>query len=245
MWGNVVDPLTAWLILLGIGSWRLLGWRRFLAIVYFVTVFSFLTTGISHYAYLSVTRTLHGMLPFALLSSLGFSALVGGNKKFAVTFAIFSVLWVTLYTTVKIESYNPYQRELEYISTFLKPVQEGAQTAKHIFIFPPDHDPYIARSMTTSFGYENQVIHLQEGPDLTNRLQDWLQKGTGTVSFWIMDQCKSKEELIRIAQEVGVGSVTEFARYDQPTRVRISENPICDALGEQVMRIITLFERER
>ena len=242
MWGNVVNPLTAFLILLGFGSWKRLGWKKFLMMCYFLTLFSSLTAGLSHYPYLSVTWVLHGMVPLSIIAAIGFDSLAGRKRSVAIALGIISVAWLFLYNNVKMEMFNPYRRPLEYISTFFRPVQEDTTLKKHLFIFPSNHDPYIAKSMVKSFGYEDRVSLLQESQQILDEIESEIEDSDVTAVIHAMNQCTKKADLKALCSRRGFNYL-EFKRYETPRRTQEFDETKALNIPEMTLSLISILER--
>ncbi|MCA9442558.1 MAG: hypothetical protein KC964_17275, partial [Candidatus Omnitrophica bacterium] len=241
MWGDVVNPLTAFLTLLGFGSWKRFGWRGLPTMIYFLSVFSFLTAGLSHYPYLSVTWVLHGMLPIAILAAIGFDSLTGRLNRMAIGLAIVTVAWITVYNFVKMERFTPYQRPLEYISTFLKPVQETGDGVLHLFVVPANLDPYITLSIAKSYGVSNRVVFIQDSANSLKALEE-KASGSRTPVIHVMDTCQRKAEIQSFCSKKRFGFEV-FSRFETPRPPSAEPSLIKGWVAKKILPIISVLEK--
>ncbi len=218
LWGNVFDPITAFLAALSFGAFWRIGLRRSLALLWILIAVAICTGGLSQYGYPPLTRTLSMTIPVSILAGVGTTFLMVGTKRISFFLVLPIVFMVPIYNHVKLEHFNPYKRNLEYIGTFLKPVQEGSSESSHIFIFPKGHNPYLAESIAESYGYENRVYLLEEGPSLLSSLNQVILDHESKPQIHIMVTCQDKTVIKRFTENNELELPTGFTRFSKPER---------------------------
>jgi hypothetical protein len=127
-WGEVIDPFFAALIAVGVCGLRRNNLRHHLAIIVICSVTSYLTGGLSQYNYPPLTRFFTMMIPFGMLASLGAGYLLAFSIRGALAFCGLILACSALFNTVKVSSYNPYQRSVGFEQHMVKLWQENPDT---------------------------------------------------------------------------------------------------------------------
>jgi len=166
LWGNVVDPLTAFLMCMAFMP----GVRRrstslLQAAVVLITC-AVMTAGLSQYVYPSVTRTFLIMVPVAMLAALGFSAIVNAAspwiRRWPVAVAglcLVAAVAVASFNWVKLWHFNPYQRRHDWHIVAMQEIETALPHSPIAVVFPhEDPKSYLLEKIITMTGYGDRVL---------------------------------------------------------------------------------------
>ncbi|MCB9766810.1 MAG: hypothetical protein H6752_01345 [Candidatus Omnitrophica bacterium] len=183
-------------------------------------------------------------IPISILAGLGASFLLSKKSWLSVILGAGIIFFISCYNIVKVNEFNPYKREMEYISTWLKPVQEDESDSKiYIFVFPADYKPYIAQTMAKSYGLADRVRLMQQDKEFEGDLDKILDESAELVEVRIMNTCKDKDRIERTTKEHGGAFVAEFTRFAKPERDTPRPSTLSNSLSNPFLAIIRCFEK--
>jgi 4-amino-4-deoxy-L-arabinose transferase-like glycosyltransferase len=160
LWGNVVNVITAFLVCMAFfpGARRCTTGRIQTLLV--LATCALMTGGLAQYTYPSVTRTFLIMVPVAMLTSLGFTAL-GPRRVTAAVLCLVLGMTVAVFNWVKIWHFNPYERLQDWHTLAMHEI-EGTSPQHSIALIFSREDPrsYLLEKMVTIYGYGDRTIFL-------------------------------------------------------------------------------------
>jgi len=151
---NVVDPIRAGLLLLGMTSSMFPFCRRGTELLIVGLVLSFVTGGLGYYAYPSVTRIHLMEIIYAAYCSLGCLSLMEQSRR-AVLVTGLIVLLSGSYNFVKLHHYNVYERPAEFPYHLMQTVLRASPSEHMLIIFPPHVDPWLFEALLKNYGLTN------------------------------------------------------------------------------------------
>lgn len=148
MSGNPVDVVSALLILIGLTTARIVGWRSLSFAMLLHLQFSLLAGALSKYHYPPESRMMVAMFPLAILAAFGFigicnlwtSPIIPSikprlNAASQGGLSIIISAWIAVYHWVKLEEYNPHSHQVDSSIAILKSIQQSDNPQSHYWIF--------------------------------------------------------------------------------------------------------------
>ncbi len=259
MLGNPVDVVLALLIILGVTTSRLIGWRPICFALLLHLEFSLLAGALSKYHYPPESRMMVIMFPLAILAAFGFTKfsdliLNSLNRKSGrsaqLSFSLIICLWIASYHMVKLEDYNPYFHQLDSSMAILKEIQESDDPRGDYWLFA---SPLINRQPLQFFSqyfapnflirsFKNDTEGLSQMKQILSEYK--VDEGAGISpnipipsAILIEEQDSLKDDVLQMAQARGV-KILSFKAWGLSPRRRDLANPLADS----ILPLIKLLE---
>lgn len=221
LFGNLVDPITSALILLGIIASLILDVALGAQLIGLTMVTAFLTGGIDQYPQPSPTRTLVMMLPYSLLAGVGIAYLVHGSRRFG--YAISALVFISsCYNIAKLVDYNPYQRSVEDCNFLPQRLEMLPSNLMQFFIFPVNSNPWLFRQQVSLYGYSDQTRIMHDSPEELEELRQLLKTLGPSAVLSLGNGVQKSEEITLLAKKVGALVLPSFSRFEVPRSIEPS-----------------------
>lgn len=241
--GNVVDPLTAFWILMAFGMARRIGWGRLALVAWLTLASAVVTGGFSQYVYPSPTRIVLMMIPFSILATLGFAAFISSRIRVGRVFFTLVLGFVAMYNLVKLEQYNPYARPMPYMALFLKRAQEAPAERYPAFVFPAGTpNLYFCKLFRTIYRLEGRVGIFEDDRDGIEALKAWLRAREASASVIPHSSIANRTQLESLALEFGATLEEPLPDFARPARATGRDSPFWRVIGDCVLRAIEVVE---
>jgi len=248
LWDDVVDPITATLFLVG-GAAVLFG-RRVVVPLTLFGLTALLAGAMSQYPYPPVTRLMVCMVPVALVAMMGFVVLCRGRP--GPVSAVMLALGIAIWSQVKLEWVNPFQRPVEEWMVELQAIEDSPAEVTHALIYPAVEDAYLLQHMVKTFGLGSRMVVLPAGPAGEETIRQLLAT-SGHLEVRFNHQVSERGGFESIIRAAG-GSSCSFRLHQPVPDGRICVGP--DAIGRlpalpgelpapvlPVVRLIELFQQ--
>lgn len=174
LYGNMVDPITAFFSAAAFGMVRFTGLRTWVKLIWTLFAVGLVTGGISQYGYPPPTRVFVIMVPVALLAAVGFAGLMRSSRRTSAVLVLLLIPLCAAYNILKLETWNPYQTNRDMRQIEMQRIQESPTDRLHALV-TTDREGLLS-DMVEAYGYSHRVFFFEDTREELGRLAAFLRR---------------------------------------------------------------------
>ena len=201
LYGNIVDPLTAFFTATAFGMARFANLRTWLQLVWTLFAVALMTGGISQYAYPPATRILVVMVPICLLAGVGFAGLTEGLSRTSVVLVFLLIPLCGAYNILKLETWNPYYPNRDLRLLEMQRIRESPKETLHALVTPWREG--LLYTIVEAYGDDDRVFFFEDTTEELSRLAAFLRRNAARTEVRAAREAPNLAEIRALAEKAG------------------------------------------